>query len=146
MATDAELRATAAWLRTLRQAKAQLKSLRRSFELEEQDLKERVAEAEITLRSIYTQTGPVTTVAGSIGKPTGWVVAVDDAALLEWAKEHRPGIVKETVTQIALKESGAVWKSETMLLESGEIVEGIHRTRSDVPTIKHVGAPEFGDE
>ena len=137
MATEEELRAVGQWLRTRRANNARLRDLRKSFEIEEQRLKERVAEAEITWRDIYRRTGPVTTVYGSIGKPDTWDVKVNEETLLEWAKEHRPGVVKETVTQKALTESGAKWKNGALILESGEFVEGIWRVRSDRAKITH---------
>jgi hypothetical protein len=116
-------------LRDYARAKAQRRQLKRSFELTDDRLRLAETTAKLGLEAIVAEHGPVFTVRGNVTYSKGWTVTPDDEALLKWATEARPGLVKQSVTQTALKEAGAKWDGARMVLE-GEYVPGLTRERS----------------
>lgn len=127
--SDETLEATERLLRTVARIGSQRRQLKRSFELADTRLKLADAEARQGLQAIVDAHGPVWTVRGSVSWSKGWTAQTDDDALVAWAQDARPGLVKATVTQKALTEAGARWDGPRMVLE-GEVVQGMSRERS----------------
>jgi hypothetical protein len=127
--SDETLEATERLLRTVARVGAQRRQLKRSFDLADTKLRTADNEARQGLQAIVDAHGPVFTVRGSVTWSKGWTAETDDEMLLAWAQDARPGLVKQTVTQAALKEAGAKWNGGRMVLE-GDVVQGMSRERS----------------
>ena len=145
MTPDDVLIATERQLRAYARAKAQRRSLKRSFEIEDGRLHADETSARLALESIVAEHGPQRTMRGSVGRSLGWATVVDDEALLAWCEAHRPGVVAHKVTQKALTESGATWIDGSLTFD-GEVVAGIGRDRKPSITVSLAAADPYGED
>lgn len=122
------------------------RQLKRSFEALDDSYKLHETGVRLALQAIYDRYGPVTTVSGSISRPNGWTQQKDDEVLLAWLREHRPGVIKETVSEQALKEAGFAWKRDRMVTDTGEVLPGMERVRSEGVSISLVGDGDDDDD
>ena len=133
-------------LRRLASLSRRRKQLKQSFETLDRELAANQAEMRAAAKALLGRFGPIQTVAGRIGRPTGYTQHVDDEQLLVWARENRPGVVKESVSTAALIESGCTWVGLQMVAPDGQIVWGVRRQRSEGVSLTGLQDPEVGGD
>ena len=144
--SDDEVRSLAWHMRDKMRIEARIRQVTRSADAMKQALAAEAAEHRIAINQFYATYGDYQTIYGSVSRPTGHYQTVDMDVVLNWAREHRPGVIRESVPTSALLESGAKWvKNTVVFVDSGEIVPGIGRTTVEAPTISHAKT-DLGDD